>query len=806
MQYIEGQPLDRAIAQLRRVGEPDAASDGRDDPAEPEAKAADTTGLGASTWKSFSDAASLRRGEFFRTVARLGVEAADALEHAHQCGVVHRDVKPSNLLLDERGQVWITDFGLARFASDASLTATGDVLGTIRYMSPEQAAGNAALVDHRTDVYSLGITLYELATLRDAFDGSDRQAFLRWIAEEEPRAPRRLNPAIPVDLETILLKSIAKLPQDRYATAAALADDLRHFLDGRPVLARRAGLADRAGKWARRHVGLVASVAALLVVVLVGSVASTWLVAREHARTKTALAEAEANLDRAETHFRQLREVVDRFGAYHAERLKDLPGAEPLRRELLLDTLAYYQQFIRHAGDDPALLADLAVTYSKAAAVTEQTGDRPAALAAHQRAIASFEKLAAANPDRLDHQADLALCRNNLGLLYSTMGRPGEAEAAYRQALAIQKRLVARKPDSDRYRGDLALTWGNLGLLLGALDRPDEARRAYHEAIELQQQLVEESPKRPEALHNLAVTCNNLSFLEAKIDPVQAEASSARARAIQERLAEAHPENADYQSDLALSYNNVGALESHNGRPDKAEASYRRAIALGTQLVRKAPSVPRFRRDLAVSHNNLGRVLSETDRPGEAAAQFELARAIMQQLVDDDPGQLAYRSSLGGILNNLARALERADRRDEAAATYRQAIEHQRFAWEHAPGMASFREFLARHYANYRQLLRTMGRWDEELQASVAQRDLWQDAPERLYRLAVELVETTDSLGPEQAVVRQERLELAVATLDRAMDAGLSPAERIRDNPAFRILEGTAGYENLLQRLTTPRK
>ena len=124
--------------------------------------------------ESASSAAELKSGQFFRTVARLGIEAAEALDYAHQCGIVHRDIKPSNLMLDEQGKLWISDFGLARFDANASLTATGDVLGTVRYMSPEQVAGKRNLVDPATDVYSLGITLYELATLQDAFAGSDR--------------------------------------------------------------------------------------------------------------------------------------------------------------------------------------------------------------------------------------------------------------------------------------------------------------------------------------------------------------------------------------------------------------------------------------------------------------------------------------------------------------------------------------------------------------------------------------------------------------------------------------------------------
>src|SRR5262249_24536468 len=140
----------------------------------------------------------------FRTVANLGVEAAEALEHAHQMGVIHRDIKPGNLLLDGRGNLWITDFGLARLGNDAGLTMTGDLLGTLRYMSPEQALAKRVVIDHRTDVYSLGVTLYELLTLEPAYSGRSREEVLRQIAFEEPRPPRRLNRSIPAELETII--------------------------------------------------------------------------------------------------------------------------------------------------------------------------------------------------------------------------------------------------------------------------------------------------------------------------------------------------------------------------------------------------------------------------------------------------------------------------------------------------------------------------------------------------------------------------------------------------------------------------
>jgi WD40 repeat protein/serine/threonine protein kinase len=241
------------------------------------------------------------RPGYFRWVAGLGVQAAEALEHAHRQGVVHRDVKPSNLLLDARGRLWVADFGLARCrdADGPAMTVTGELLGTLRYMSPEQALARPGGVDHRTDVYSLGATLYELLTLRPVFDSADPHTLLRRVAGEEPLPPRRLEPAVPVDLETIVLKALAKAPEERYATAGDLADDLQRFLDHRPVRARRPTPAQRLGKWARRHRAVLLPLAAVAALALVGllAVALAFDVVlgrqRDEARAAGARAEAE---------------------------------------------------------------------------------------------------------------------------------------------------------------------------------------------------------------------------------------------------------------------------------------------------------------------------------------------------------------------------------------------------------------------------------------------------------------------------------------------------------------------------------
>jgi hypothetical protein len=223
-------------------------------------------------------------------VAELGEQAAQALDHAHQAGIVHRDVKPGNLLLDGSGRLWVTDFGLAHVQhGEASLTMTGDLVGTLRYMSPEQALAKRVPIDHRTDVYSLGATLYELLTLRPAFQGSDRQELLRQIAFEEPPPPRRLDKAVPVELETIVLKALEKNPVERYATAQELADDLQRFLDHKPIRARRTGVVQRVRKWYRRHPAAVATAVALLILMLVASAAVFWWEDRQSQASLAAL-------------------------------------------------------------------------------------------------------------------------------------------------------------------------------------------------------------------------------------------------------------------------------------------------------------------------------------------------------------------------------------------------------------------------------------------------------------------------------------------------------------------------------------
>jgi serine/threonine protein kinase len=258
MELIEGPSLDRVIEQLR--GNPDRHRvEGERSPHElPTAPYPSSPPVPVEAVDVPPDANRRhggeipRTGEHFRRFAGLVAQAADALQHAHARGVIHRDVKPSNLLVAHDGRLCVGDFGLAHIADEPALTQSGDLVGSPSYMSPEQAAGNRP-IDHRTDIYSLGATLYELLTLRPPFAGTRRDEVLLKIIHDEPLAPRNVDRRIPRDLETICLNAMEKDPARRYQTAAEFSQDLRRFVEGLPIEARRPGNVQRACRWLRRR-------------------------------------------------------------------------------------------------------------------------------------------------------------------------------------------------------------------------------------------------------------------------------------------------------------------------------------------------------------------------------------------------------------------------------------------------------------------------------------------------------------------------------------------------------------------------
>jgi tetratricopeptide (TPR) repeat protein len=685
---------------------------------------------------------------------------------------VHRDVKPSNLLLDETGKLWITDFGLARFQTNPSLTVTGELVGTVRYMSPEQLRCQPGLVDQRTDIYSLGATLYELATLRAAFPGEHQQELMRRIEYDEPTPPRRIDRSLPRDLETIILKALSKLRDDRYSTAAELADDLRRFLDGKPALARRPSRLERGCRWAQRHTRLVAVSSSAAVLMFAALTAGMLLLSHQKHRTQTALEASRANFQRAESNLLKAREVVDRFCTRVAGQLAEAAGFEPLRRELLGDALRYYRHFIDQSRGDPSVQAELARAYFRVGEISEQLGDDTAAVEAYRQSRHLLTRAFQENPSDTIN-AELALCDNNLGLLWARSGDWPAAERAYRQAIARQEALARSKQSLPRVRGELATSYNNLGLLMSQTDRASETVRWYAKAIGLQQQLVDDQPEAAEPRSALAATYNNLGYLHSTSDIEQAQQAYRAAVDLQRQLDADFPQWARLKSDLALTLNNLGALQSRAGEAQSAAESYRAAASLQQEIVRSAPLAVGFRRDLAVTYNNLGFLHHRQQQYDEAETAFERARTILTSLVTDYPQAASLHSSLGGVENNLGMVYEQRSQWTLAAQAYRRAIDQQKeaLAVQRPEGESRFHEFLSTHYFNLGRVLRAAGCWQEAREAAHERKQLWPDHAAGLYHVACELSQAAAGLTEDE---QQTCLDEAWQALHASVEAGYS--------------------------------
>jgi tetratricopeptide (TPR) repeat protein len=483
MQLIDGRSLATVLAELRHGPRPGPGS----------ADAAAVTPAGAAR----STLLSARGPAYFRRVAELGVQAAEALEYAHQMGVVHRDVKPANLLVDTTSRLWVTDFGLARCQAGAGITRTGDVVGTLRYMSPEQALSRHGLIDHRSDVYSLGATLYEALTLRPPYPGRDREELLRQLTLGDPPPPRRHDAALPAELETIVLKAMRPEPESRYATAQELADDLRRFLEHRPIKARPPGPGERAAKWARRHRTLVAAAAAVLLLGAVASAVTAVVVWQAKRQTEAALASARQSQRRAEENFESMhRGTMALLLRLEDRRWDNLSRIGELRRDVVQQGLDFYKQFLHDDSPDPVLRFQTARTYRQMATVYCSQGRAEEAQEVMRRAVALYEALEAGDPGDSTYPAEQARTHYLRGLLYTSTKRHPEAAAAYGQAAECYRRAVAHEPPDVAVLNELA--W-----LLA--DCPDAAGRRPADAVALARQAVARAPDTGKYWNTLGV-------------------------------------------------------------------------------------------------------------------------------------------------------------------------------------------------------------------------------------------------------------------------------------------------------------
>jgi serine/threonine protein kinase len=692
------------------------------------------------------------------TVARLKLFRliCAAVQYAHQRLVIHRDLKPSNILVNEEGAPKLLDFGIAKIldrdsSSNAEPTATALRLMTPEYASPEQAAGQP--VTTASDVYSLGVLLYELLTGHRPYQLKSRapEELARAINSSQPERPsvvvtrveevfapgggtERLTPErvsetregrpdklsrrLRGDLDNIVLMALRKEPERRYSSVEQFSEDIRRYLEGRPVNAREDKFGYRAGKFVRRNRAAVSAAALVALALLIGVITTQWEARR--ARIQQA---------RAERRFADVRRLADSLIFDFNGAVENVPGTTQARAVLVKSALAYLDSLAQEASEDASLQRELATAYQRVGDVQgypegPNIGDTPGALASYRKSLEIRERLAALDPSNKELRLELATSDERVGLLLPT----AEGVRMYLKALAVRESLAAADPTDLKLRRDLGANyekvasllgdpyWGNLGDTARALDYArkslavreelyraapsnDEARSAlfdsYHiladmlwatgrlsDALQYQRRaqalmasIIAAEPANAEARREYATGVGRVAVVLEE-DGQYAEALRtlrAHPNLGLDNLAAADPHNALLQRQRVTGYNEEGELLLKTGDADGALRLHRSALEACQRLMKLDPHAADARRRLANTYEDLGRALAAKGDPAEALRDSRAALDLRERLAGEDPSDSRLRDTLAANYASLGDILAGSGDPDAALDTYRKA-------------------------------------------------------------------------------------------------------------------------------------
>lgn len=682
---------------------------------------------------------------FFRRIARLGQQVAEALHYAHQHGVLHRDIKPSNLMLDGAGTVWVMDFGLVKTTESQDITRTGEIVGTIRYMAPEQLTGH---VDQTTDVYSLGLTLYELLTLKPAFEGDSTVTFSRRLKGCDVPRLTLANPYIPRDLETIVLKATAREPSARYATASALAEDLRRFCEDRPILARRSTLRERLWRWSRRNPALAfatGSTIGLLLLIAAILTKGRFKVEAALREAKAAQQQAEANIDLAINAFGSILDNVKSRGLPRSLSL-DVSDSEadltqtPLSHAdaLLLDRLLeFYRDFARQSEGNSQRRLRIADAHHRAGAILVRLGRLKEAEDDFQSAIELLGGTAKSDPNYVSSIVRSAAIYNELGELHLRRGEFRQTSNSHLEARALLLGLPAESRTQPSVRFELARStdlFASIDVRSGSNEgpgspppgtpppglppngrmrrkegpppdhgppngfrrddfRPDKPPREGPPPDGFRQEFM---PSRlrdaePEAMrHHGDGPGHGLSV-------VLLEASNEFRSLVNE-----FPSNTDYQFHLAQCLRHRLVHAATNGQAHIAQEAFREAVQILETLARDHPDNPQFLFELADTLTQAARGQSIE----ESKISLDKAVATAKELAERFPSVSEYQLLHGTALARRA-AVQQASSVEDAEASLNQSRQILEELAQRFPDQGIIQIPLARACQQLGDLLRT---------------------------------------------------------------------------------------------------
>jgi serine/threonine-protein kinase len=729
-----------------------------------------------------------------REAAELAEKLARAVQYAHECGIIHRDLKPANILLQGPGArasmsavrtqgagvrsedpgdkthemgpsgaapfslaadsqspipnpkslvPKITDFGLAKhlqndmgMTAPGGLTQSGAIVGTPSYMAPEQAGGGAIPVGPAADVYALGAVLYELLTGRPPFQGENAMDIMLLVLSEEPVPPSRLRPRLPADLETICLKCLYKESRKRYGSAEALADDLRRFLDGKPIVARPVGRLERLWRWCVRNPVVAGLLAALFLVIVGGflAVTSQWLraesqreLAEENERRADAnrkraednLREANTQRKRAEEAFRQAKRAVDDYYTRVSEnKLLGVPGMEPLRKDLLEAALKYYQDFVDQNRTDAKIRAELATAYFRLATITELIGSKPRAQEAYRRATDMFEQVVRDEPGNHLCRRRLVVCLNDFGLTLQENGQIDESRKMYSRSRLLGEKLLDDQPNDYSVHSALAKTYLNTAIVSDKEGRTQDAVEFYLKCQHIQENIVYRVPLNSEYKSDLSLTYMNLgsAYLEHG-QPQQGLDLYYKTLAIQKELVRQGPDAIYYRRLLGAVYHNIGMLYRLNNRFGDALTAYQESQKIRESLAGDHPSVHDYQNDLGETLNNIGEIELAGRDTRTARATLRRSAEIFQKLAAENATNSKFRNAEALALNNLGVVLHQMGRSAEALDHHQRALAIRTELARANPGVIDFQSHLSDSYCNLANTQRGLGQTDEALRS-----------------------------------------------------------------------------------------
>ncbi len=677
----------------------------------------------------------------------LFIPICQAIQHAHQKGIIHRDLKPSNVMVaefDEKPVAKIIDFGVAkaiaqRLTEKTMFTEFGQVIGTVEYMSPEQAKLNQLDIDTRSDIYSLGVLLYELLTGETPFDrkrlqGAAFDEMLRIIREEEPLCPstrlttlakgalstvcqhrgldpRELRQRMRGDLDWIVMKCLEKDRDRRYEAADGLARDIQRYLADEPVLACPPSARYRLSKFARRNRVALMTASLVAAALIVGIVVSSWLAVHAMEASK----QADDARAKAEASFQKARQAVDDMYTQVAERwLSQQPQMEPLQREFLQKALQFYAESAQRTSTEPEVRFETARAHRRMAEIQHRLGQPVEAEAAFRQAVDRLQTSADEFPVEPKYRAELASTLHQLGVLLGDTGRYEDGETFHRRALAIERELTTKSPAVAEHQSKLGRAHWFVGQVLLHLHRRTEAETELRSALAIQSSLAAKFPSVPEYRHHLAQTHLRLAQALGHRERFEEYAQAlCEAADLLETLAAEFPTLPAYRNELA----NVYYWSTRRLPAKETEEYLRRALGLQEKLATEYPSVTDYRYDLSRSQKVLADLLVESNRTEEAEALYGRALAIAEKLAAEAPTVHYYRAREALVELARGKLFEKTGESTDAQAAYERAITHFTSLVEEHPGVWQYRPYLSQAYGKLASLLTTEGRTQDASRA-----------------------------------------------------------------------------------------